>query len=240
MNDTKFTPAAECVWSVWIVWIMVCPLRVQLFRWGMKCIHISIISQYWDGAGSWHTFSVKTWTYLFHIFNIAEAECHNRAPFSQHGLNWIPAQINNYMPNKMWNEIIYRSPNVNGCTVVVLGWITSFISYFNGCNYVSRLLLKLIFVSERPLEQGHQWIWHWASSSNLISVVTPPFFTVLPRAIEERNCPTGIQCGVWWAPLGSPQWEATDINSALTPNLRNDNIRNTATKYMANDFIDPR
>ena len=34
------------------------------------------------------------------------------------------------MPNKVWDEITYPSPNPNGCTVEVLEWISYFTPYF--------------------------------------------------------------------------------------------------------------
>ena len=33
----------------------------------------------------------------------------NWDPFYLHGLNLVPAWISNYMPSKVWDEIIYQS-----------------------------------------------------------------------------------------------------------------------------------
>ena len=44
-------------------------------------------------------------------------------PFSQYRLTLIPAWISNHIPNKVWDEITYSSPNLNGCTVEVWWWI---------------------------------------------------------------------------------------------------------------------
>ena len=64
-------------------------------------------------------------------------------PLYYHGLTLIPVWINNHMPEKVWNEITYPSPNFNCCTV--WEWIISFIPHFyHGCNYLSMLGLKLI------------------------------------------------------------------------------------------------
>ena len=40
-------------------------------------------------------------------------------PFYWHGLTLIPAWISNYMPRKVWDEIIYLLLNFNGATVEV-------------------------------------------------------------------------------------------------------------------------
>ena len=34
------------------------------------------------------------------------------------------------MPSKVWDEITFPSPNLNGCTIEVLGWISNSILYF--------------------------------------------------------------------------------------------------------------
>ena len=34
------------------------------------------------------------------------------------------------MPSEVWYEIAYPFPNLNGCTVEVWEWISSFISHF--------------------------------------------------------------------------------------------------------------
>ena len=44
---------------------------------------------------------------------------HTWDPFSWHGLTLIPAWISNYMPRKVWDEIIYLLRNFNGATVEV-------------------------------------------------------------------------------------------------------------------------
>ena len=55
-------------------------------------------------------------------------------------LTWINFNLSiiksNHMPSKLWDEITYPFPNVNGCTVEVKQWISHFIpTHFNGCNY---------------------------------------------------------------------------------------------------------
>ena len=50
----------------------------------------------------------------------------------------------------MWTEITYPFSNFNGCTVEVLEWISYFIPHFyNGCNNLSMLGLKLNHISKR-------------------------------------------------------------------------------------------
>ena len=44
-------------------------------------------------------------------------------PFCQHWLTFIPAWINNYIHPKVWDEITYLFPNLNGAAVKVWEWI---------------------------------------------------------------------------------------------------------------------
>ena len=53
-----------------------------------------------------------------------------KGPFYHHGLTLIPAWINNHMPRKMWAEITYPFPNLNGCTVEFWELTTNFIPPF--------------------------------------------------------------------------------------------------------------
>ena len=60
--------------------------------------------------------------------------------------NRFPAWINNYMPRKVWDEIIYPFPNFNGCS---LGMDEKFHpTFYDGCNDLSMLVLKLISVNK--------------------------------------------------------------------------------------------
>ena len=43
--------------------------------------------------------------------------------------------INNYMPSKVWDQITYPFPNINGCTVEVWEWIN---------NFIPRIIMKVI------------------------------------------------------------------------------------------------
>ena len=38
-----------------------------------------------------------------------------QGPYYQHGLPLSPAWISNHIPNKVWDEIIFRLKNLNGC-----------------------------------------------------------------------------------------------------------------------------
>ena len=61
----------------------------------------------------------------------------------------IPAWISNHMTNKVWDEITYPFPNFNGATIDVLGMNKLFHpTIYNGCDYISTLGLKLIYVSK--------------------------------------------------------------------------------------------
>ena len=57
------------------------------------------------------------------------------------------------MTNNVWDEITYPFPNFNGTAVEVWEWISNFIllTFYNGCNYLSMLSLKSIYVSKGPL-----------------------------------------------------------------------------------------
>ena len=45
--------------------------------------------------------------------------------FYRHGLSLIPAWISNHVPNKVWDEITYPFPNINGATVEVWEWMNN-------------------------------------------------------------------------------------------------------------------
>ena len=48
----------------------------------------------------------------------------------------------------MWDEITYPFPNFNGATVEVWEWDKQFHpTFYNGCNYVAMVGLKLSYVS---------------------------------------------------------------------------------------------
>ena len=64
------------------------------------------------------------------------------------------------MPCKMWDEIIYRLPNFNGCTIGVWKWINNSIPHIH--NYLSMMGLKLNHVSRR----GPWAVVWWASVSS--------------------------------------------------------------------------
>ena len=44
-------------------------------------------------------------------------------PLYLHGLISIPAWINTYIHDNVWDEINYPFPNFNGCTVEIWVWI---------------------------------------------------------------------------------------------------------------------
>ena len=53
----------------------------------------------------------------------------NFAHWHQNGLTSIPAWISNHMPNKVWDEISYPFPNLNGESVEDWKWISNFIPH---------------------------------------------------------------------------------------------------------------
>ena len=60
------------------------------------------------------------------MFSISGASLLTWGPFYWHGLTLIQAWISNYIPSKLWVEIIHPFPNVNVCTVDVWEWISKF------------------------------------------------------------------------------------------------------------------
>ena len=54
------------------------------------------------------------------------------------------------MPGKVWIEIDYPFPNVNGATIGIWEWISKFnLTFHNGCKYLSMLGSKLNHVDKR-------------------------------------------------------------------------------------------
>ena len=73
-----------------------------------------------------------------------------RGPFISMVLSLIPAWISNHIPCRVCDEITYPFPNFNGCTIEVWEWLSNFTSLYNGCNYLSKLRLKLNHISRVP------------------------------------------------------------------------------------------
>ena len=72
-------------------------------------------------------------------------------------LTWFKSNpsMDKHMPSKVWDEITYPFPNFNGCIVEVWEWISNVTPHSNnGCNYLSMLGLKLIYVGKR----GHRGV----------------------------------------------------------------------------------
>ena len=64
------------------------------------------------------------------ISNFLSYGCYNPwAPFTKQGLTLIPACISNHMASKVWDEITYPFPNLNGWSVEVWEWISHFIPH---------------------------------------------------------------------------------------------------------------
>ena len=57
-------------------------------------------------------------------------ECSGQDSLYKHGLPFIPPWISNDMSSKVWDEITYLYPNLNGSTVEVWEWRSNFISHF--------------------------------------------------------------------------------------------------------------
>ena len=50
-------------------------------------------------------------------------------PFYQNGLTLVPTWTSNYIPSKVWDEIIHPFPNLNGSRFEVWKWISNFIPH---------------------------------------------------------------------------------------------------------------
>ena len=73
-------------------------------------------------------------------------------PFTNMVLTLIPAWLSNHTSSKVWNEITYPFLNCNRCSLGMDKYFN--FTYYNGCNYLYILALKLIYVSKsghRPL-----------------------------------------------------------------------------------------
>ena len=81
-------------------------------------------------------------------------------------MDWlkIPAWTNIHVRNKVRGEITYQFPNFIGCAVEVWERMNNFTTLYNGCNYLSVLGLKLIYISKR----GHlvRCIKAWLSAGS--------------------------------------------------------------------------
>ena len=55
----------------------------------------------------------------------------------------ITTRINDHMPSKMWDKIIYPYPNFNCCTVEDLEWIGNFIPHFTGYVILPHARIKV-------------------------------------------------------------------------------------------------
>ena len=73
-------------------------------------------------------------------------------PIYLRGLTVIPAWISNHMPSKVWDEIGHPFQNLNGCKF----WMDKQFHpiLYNGCNYLSMLGLKLIYIDSL----SHWWL----------------------------------------------------------------------------------
>ena len=80
---------------------------------------------------------------LLVLYICTDAHVPSRAP--AHTLAWF-----NFNLSIVWDEVIYPFPHIKGAAVEVWEWISNFIPHFvTGCNYVSMLGLKLVYVSKR-------------------------------------------------------------------------------------------
>ena len=93
-------------------------------------------------AHTLHIFHIKIIAHLFYVSSVLHRQTTSddsaictptfppRGPFYKHGLTLISAWMNNHLPCKVWDEIIYPCQNFNGCTVEVSEWKSNFIPHF--------------------------------------------------------------------------------------------------------------
>ena len=63
-------------------------------------------------------------------FGNYRAACHNVISGCSEFCNLNPAWISDYVHYKMWDEITYPFPNINGATVAVWEWVSNLIPHF--------------------------------------------------------------------------------------------------------------
>ena len=73
----------------------------------------------------------------------------------------------NHIPNKVWDEIIYPSPNFNGCSVEVWELVINFFPHFT--DYLSMLTFKLIHVDKRGSRCLSEWV-PWIENNDMITL----------------------------------------------------------------------
>ena len=72
-------------------------------------------------------------------------------------INLIPAWVSNHIYYKMWDEVIYPSPNFNGGTVEVWEWISNFIPHFTGSVIAYQFDRKGLAVYNTCSPNFHCW-----------------------------------------------------------------------------------
>ena len=80
----------------------------------------------------------------------AKVSVGDQRPFFYHRLTLIPAWISNNIASKVWDEIAYPSPNVDGAAVEIWKSIVDFIPHFSNIgNRLPILGWKLTHISKR-------------------------------------------------------------------------------------------
>ena len=87
------------------------------------------------------------------LIGISITKCnHTRGPFYWCSLTSISAWINNHMPSKVWDEIVYPFSNFNGSTVEVLEWVS---------NFIPQIIMDVITYLCKFMSNQRCILWYW-------------------------------------------------------------------------------
>ena len=101
-------------------------------------------------------FAILYWNYASSfgqapdLYSPAARSMATRGPFYYHGLILIPAWIINQAPSKVWDVITYpilKQQRLHRWSLGMNTWFHP--TFYNGCNYLSVLELKLNHVSKK-------------------------------------------------------------------------------------------
>ena len=140
----------------------------------------------------------------------------------------IPAWVSNRMSSRVWVEVIYPFPNINGCTISVWKWISNFIPHFimdviiYPCwDYVSLLTLTVSLLVDKEFLLGTITLAACAIGATLLTVVSCACW----RNTEETYHP-GLQNLTKYQPveINMVAADAQMLFDAQTPQITNKTV----------------
>ena len=81
-------------------------------------------------------------------------------PFPWHGSTLILAWMNNYSHHKVWDEITYPVPNINGADVEICIWIGDFIPHITGMwllFHAGIIVISIMYIHVCVYSKGGVW-----------------------------------------------------------------------------------